>query len=85
MEAGETLDFSAQVSSSNGGDQLVMKLFRDGERVAKSYQDGSTSPNIDDLSAVILYRGIVEDTFSTFKFCMRGDAPIQENRLQWGY
>ena len=55
VEAGETIDFSAQ-ASIKGGYDLIMILLKDGAQVAYSHQEGATSPTIDDHSATILYR-----------------------------
>ena len=85
MHSGETLDLTAQ-ASIKGGDDLIMKLVKDGVNAAYTHQEGSAgSPTIDDHSASLLYRGIVESGTATFKLCLRGDAPLNPGRMQWGY
>ena len=87
VQPGETLDFTAQ-ASPKGGEDLVMVLLKDGAQVSVAHQEGANSPTIDDLSATIFYKGIVEDTANTaatFKYCIRGDGPVLEQRMQWGY
>ena len=81
--AGETINFTA-MASPKGFDDLIMIFFKDSAQVAYSHQEGDGS-TIDDLSATIFYRGIVTSTDALFKFCIRGDAPIPAQRMQWGY
>ena len=84
VQPGETVDFKA-MASIKGGDDLLMRFFKDEVQVGYTHQEGATSPTIDDHSAVIFYKGIVQNIAASFKLCIRGDGKLEANKMQWGY